>query len=170
MAYIFLGSAISFLAGRVPGTLPDNIHRELAPALLVVCGFLVSYSLWDVMGVGTAKARYKLVEKSYKDLPNQLPEEVYLAQRVQTNQVEQLPVFLVGSLSCALFVNGTVAGLLSLMWAILRRCYASAYRGAVGVPLQDIGLAKYTVPAYFISNSLLVASAVHALRALVSTS
>jgi hypothetical protein len=171
MVYIALGSLISFMAGRTPpGTLPENIHREVAPALIVVCGFLVSYSVWDVMGVGAAKLSTNYEGTSgYKDLTQKsMPEEVYLAIRVQTNQVEQMPVFIVGSLSCALFVNGTVAGVLALIWVILRRCYASAYRGAVGVPLTDVGLGKFTVPAYFVSNAMLMAAAVHAVRCLLS--
>mmetsp|Transcript_49709 Transcript_49709/g.73913 ORF Transcript_49709/g.73913 Transcript_49709/m.73913 type:complete len:195 (-) Transcript_49709:654-1238(-) len=169
ITYIVLGSLISFGTGREPGTLPakDEILREMAPALIVVCGFLASYEVWDVMGVGMAWHKTKLISKSYKDLPTRLPEELYLAQRVQTNQVEQIPIFLIGTLSCALFVNGRVAGVLGLIWAILRRCYASTYRGSVGAAsLQDIGLAKFTVPAYFAVNSMLMATAVHAVRCL----
>jgi len=168
IAYIALGSLISFIAGRSPGTLPGNIHREVAPALIVVCGFLMSYSCWDVMAVGLAKQKHNYMDKSYKNLPQKMPEEVHLAMRVQTNQVEQMPVFIVGSLSCALFVNGTVAGVMSLIWVILRRSYASAYRGAVGVPLGDMGLSKFTIPAYFMSNTMLMAAAVHAVRCLLS--
>mmetsp|Transcript_24699 Transcript_24699/g.53290 ORF Transcript_24699/g.53290 Transcript_24699/m.53290 type:complete len:199 (+) Transcript_24699:71-667(+) len=168
ISYIVLGSLISFGAGRTPdGTLPRNIHRELAPTLIVVCGFLTSYSVWDVLAVGIAKQKHKYGEKRYTD-HQQMPEEVYLAVRVQTNQVEQMPVFLVGSLSCALFVNGTVAGVMSLIWVLLRRGYASAYRGAVGVPVSDIGLGKFTIPAYFMSNGMLMAAAVHAVRCLIS--
>jgi uncharacterized MAPEG superfamily protein len=168
VSYIALGSLVSFMAGRTPGTLPENIHRELAPALIVVCGFLTSYSVWDVMAVGIAKQKFKYGEKSYKDTSQQLPEEVHLAMRVQANQVEQMPVFIVGSLSCAIFVNGAVAGAMALIWVILRRSYASAYRGAVGVPIADIGLGKFTIPAYFLSNTMVMAALVHAVRCLVS--
>ena len=105
--------------------------------------------------------------KTYKDVSTVMPEEVYLAQRVQTNQVEQMPVFIVGSLGCALFVNGSVAGVMLLIWVILRRCYASVYRKAVGVPADDIGLAKFTIPAYFMSNGMVAATAVHAIRSLL---
>jgi hypothetical protein len=167
ITYIALGSLISFLAGREPGTLPENICRELAPALIVVCGFLTSYSLWDVMPVGAAKAKAKYLEKRYTDLPVVMPEEVYLALRVQSNQVEQMPLFIVGSLSCSLLVNGVVAGVMALIWAILRRCYASAYRGGVGVPLADVGLSRFTIPAYFVSHAMLMAAAVHAVRCLL---
>ena len=170
-AYVALGAALSFLAGRQPGTLPDDVGREVAPAVLVVCGFLVSYSVFDVMAVGVARARHRgLMEKPYEDAPQRMPEDVYLAQRVQTNQVEQLTGFVVGSLSCAVLVDGAAAGLMALLWAALRRRYASAYRGASGVPLGEIGLARYTVPAYFLVNSMLAASAVHALRAIVASS
>ena len=167
--YIVFGSLLSFVAGREPGTLPDNIHRELAPVLIVVCVFLVSYSLFDVMAVGVAKQKTKYSEYLYKDLPKQIPEEVHLAWRVQMNQVEQMPVFLVGSLGCALFVNGTVAGVMSGVWVVLRRRYASLYRSANGIPVADIGLSKFTVPAYILSNSSMVmATAIHAVRCLLS--
>ena len=154
--------------GREPGTLPKNVLRELAPSLIVVCGFLVSYSLWDVMAVGMAKAQRGFLHMSCNEIPSQLPEEVYLAQRVQTNQIEQLPVFLVGIFGCALLVNGKVAGILGLIWCILRRLYASAYRKAVGVPLESVGLSQYTVPCYFLSNGMLMATAVQSLRVMLS--
>ena len=169
--YIVLGSILSFLAGREPGTLPDNILKEVGPTLAVICGFLVSYSLYDVMAVGVAKHKYPALRgKPYNDVPPQEPEEVYLAQRVLTNQVEQMPAFIVGSISCAILVNGTVAALLALIWAILRRGYATTYRNGVGLPMKQImiGLGKFTIPAYFCVNAMLMASAIHALRAIVS--
>ena len=169
--YFALGSLISFWWGREPGTLPDDTLREIAPALIVVCCFLVSYSLWDVMAVGTAKIRCKVAENPHADVTandynGKLPEEVYLAIRVQTNQVEQMPVFLVGTLSCALFVNGNVAFIMSLMWFILRRRYATVYRNAVGKRFLDIGLGAYTIPAYFISNAMVMATCAQAIRCL----
>ena len=164
--YILLGCLISFSTGREPGTLPDEILFEVAPTIVVISAFLVSYSVWDVMAVGLAKARHG-VFKSYKDLPNRMPEEVFLAQRVQTNQVEQLPVFLVGILACAVLVNGTVAAVLGSIWAMLRRMYASVYRNSVGIPFADIGLQKYTIPCYFISNSMLMAAAVQSIRHMI---
>jgi MAPEG family len=168
ISYIILGSLISFLTGREPGTLPEDVIREVAPALIVVCGFLTSYSLWDVLAVGTAKGEAKYLDKKYKDLHSQMPEEVHLALRVQTNQVEQMPLFIVGSLSCAIVVNGTVAAVLALVWAILRRCYASAYRNGVGKTMAEIGLGKYTIPAYFASHAMLMATIVHAVRCILS--
>jgi hypothetical protein len=164
-SYIVLGALVSFTAGRTPGTLPANILTEVAPAFLVVCAFLVSYSVLDVLAVGLAKQTTKYGEQRYQDLPRQVPEAVYLAQRVLTNQVEQMPVFLVGSLSCALLVNGRVAGVLSLLWMVLRRRYATVYRGAVGVPA--ISLSTYTLPAYVVSHTMLLAAVVQAVRGLL---
>jgi len=160
---------VSFVFGREPTGefLPpsDGIVQEMAPTLVVVCGFLISYSVWDVMAVGVAKAQTNYyLDKPYKDWPLRTPEPVYLAQRVQTNQVEQLPGFVVGALGCALLVHGTVAAFLALLWAVLRRCYASVYRNAIGVPLADVRLSRFTVPAYFVSNTLLVSTAIQALR------
>ena len=166
LTYVVLGAIISFSFGRTPGSLPENIPHELAPSLIVICAFLTTYSTYDVMGVGIAKAKYKFGEKSYNDLTNILPEEVYLAQRVQTNQVEQMTVFIVGSLTCAIFVNGVVSGVMSLVWVILRRGYASTYRSAAGIPVSNIGLTKYTIPAYFMANGMVMATAVHAIRSL----
>lgn len=167
VVYIILGCLISFLGGREPGTVPENIGQETAYVVIVICGFLTSYSLIDVMAVGLAKADAKYFEKSYKDLPTTIPEEVYLAQRVQTNQVEQIPSFVVASVCCAVFVDGTISGVLALLWAVLRRGYATAYRSGVGLPVRDMGLMKYTIPAYFLINSMLMASTIHALRFLL---
>mmetsp|Transcript_11444 Transcript_11444/g.21829 ORF Transcript_11444/g.21829 Transcript_11444/m.21829 type:complete len:198 (-) Transcript_11444:318-911(-) len=173
VGYTILGSLVSFLAGRDPGTLPDNVVREVAPALVVVAGFLVSYSVYDVMAVGVAKQQCPAAWKSYKDMSTATavpPEPVFLAQRVQTNQVEQMPVFLVGTLGCALVVNGTVAAVLALLWTILRRMYASTYRNAVGIPFAEMGLAQFTIPAYFLSNTMVMSVAVHAVRAMFASS
>jgi hypothetical protein len=86
----------------------------------------------------------------------QIPEEVYLAQRVQTNQVEQIPVFLCGIILCALFVNGTVAAILGLLWSILRIGYGYVYRDSVGMKhehtMKRIG--QCTIPAYFLAISI----------------
>jgi uncharacterized MAPEG superfamily protein len=167
--YLVLGGMISFLAGRDPGSLPKNIQRELAPTIIIICIFLISYSLIDVMAVGIAKQKTQYSNHKYNDLlKQQLPEEVHLAMRVQTNQVEQMPVFLVGSLTCALYVNGIVAGWMAGAWVILRRRYASVYRNALGIPVADIGLAKFTVPSYILANTMVMASAIHAFRCIVS--
>ena len=119
------------------------------------------------MSVGIAKGNARLGAMSYNELPNKVPEEAYLAQRVQTNQVEQMPGFIVGSLSCAIVVNGKVAAVLAFMWAILRRVYATTYKNGVGVPVGKMGLAKLTIPCYFLMNTLLMATVVHCVRALL---
>ena len=62
------GAALSFLFGREPGTLPDDIVKELAPSIVVLCGFLISYELCDVMSVGMAKGRNGILEQTYRDL------------------------------------------------------------------------------------------------------
>ncbi|KAL3936949.1 MAG: hypothetical protein SGBAC_007835 [Bacillariaceae sp.] len=167
--YIFLGAVVSFAFGRQPGTMPDNILKEVSPVLIAICGFMVRYSLWDVMAVGMAKQKMNLMAKRHEDLPAKWPEAVFLAQRVQTNQVEQLPVFIVGALGCAIVVNGTVAAILALIWAILRHMYAEAYRGGVGKSLDEIRLSRFTIPAYFASNIPLMATMVHAIRCLLSS-
>ena len=168
-SYVVLGTIVSFAFGRQPGTMPDNIIKEASPALVAIGGFIVRYSLWDVMAVGMTKQKMNLLAKRYEDLPAKWPEAVFLAQRAQTNQVEQLPVFIVGALGCAIVVNGTVAGILALIWAILRHMYAEAYRGGVGKSLDEIGLGRFTIPAYFASNIPLMATMVHAVRCLLSS-
>lgn len=79
-----------------------------------------------------------------------------------------MPLFIVGSLGCAVMVNGRVAAVLALLWVLLRRQYASHYRCQVGKKLSDMGLATYTVPAYFLCNTMCMATAVQALRVLLS--
>lgn len=166
--YIMFGSAISFLAGREPVSLPDDLLQELGPALIAVCAFLLSYSSIDVLYVGHAKAQCGFVDTSYNELPKQLPEPVYLAMRTQTNQLEQMPVFVVGTIGCALFVNGIVAGIMGSLWVLLRWLYASAYRNAVGITLKKAGLFKFTVPCYFLVNPMVAATMVHFIRAYVT--
>mmetsp|Transcript_6826 Transcript_6826/g.10664 ORF Transcript_6826/g.10664 Transcript_6826/m.10664 type:complete len:194 (-) Transcript_6826:2670-3251(-) len=158
------GAALSFLFGREPGTLPDDIVKELAPSIVVLCGFLISYELCDVMSVGMAKGRNGILEQTYRDLPVKEDEEVYLRQRVLTNQLEQMPLFIVGTLLCALLVNGTIAGIMSLSWVLLRRMYASTYKRGGGMKLKQIGIAKFTIPCYFICNTMVAASGVQAVR------
>ncbi|KAL7534460.1 hypothetical protein ACHAXR_005888 [Thalassiosira sp. AJA248-18] len=169
--YSVLGAVLSFTFGRDPSgmLLPgdDDFVRELAPTIIVICLFLVSYSLLDVMHVGIAKQRYGLASKTYPAIALNPPEEVYLAQRVQTNQVEQLPGFLVGSIFFAILVNGKVGGVLSLLWATLRRMYASTYRASVGQPINKSGITKFTIPAYFVLNAMLMGTVVQCARALV---
>ena len=165
--YIFLGGILSFATGREPGAvLPGDLLRELLPLVIVICTFLLSYSLWDVMTVGVVKQQSKFLECRYNDL--QITEQVYLAQRVQTNQLEQLPLFLIGSIGCGILVNGRVAAILALLWTILRRMYASTYRAGVGKTMEEMALARFTLPAYFISNSMLTATMIHAFRSLLS--
>ncbi|CAJ1966375.1 unnamed protein product [Cylindrotheca closterium] len=168
-SYVVLGTIVSFAFGREPGTLPDNIIKEVSPALIAICGFLIRYSLWDVMAVGMAKGKMNCFYKRYDDLPAKWPEAVFLAQRAQTNQVEQLPVFIMGALGCAIVVNGTVAGVLAVIWAILRHMYAEAYRRGVGKSLEEIGLGRFTIPAYFASNIPLMATMIHAIRCLLAS-
>mmetsp|Transcript_1567 Transcript_1567/g.2447 ORF Transcript_1567/g.2447 Transcript_1567/m.2447 type:complete len:192 (+) Transcript_1567:89-664(+) len=167
--YLVLGSLLSYFAGREPGTLPDDIYRELAPTVIVVCLFLVSYSLLDVMGAGVAKSEHMVTGKKYEDLPVQMPEQVHLALRAQANQVEQLPGFLFAAFSFSLLVNGQVGVVLALVWALLRRRYASIYRNSVGIPLDKKGLSSYTIPAYMAVNAMLMGTAIHAVRGLLAT-
>ena len=87
------GAALAYLFGREPGTLPDDIVKELAPSIVVVCGFLISYEFCDVMSVGMAKGRSGILEQTYRDLPVKEDEEVYFRQRVLTNQLEQMPLY-----------------------------------------------------------------------------
>mmetsp|Transcript_18584 Transcript_18584/g.25784 ORF Transcript_18584/g.25784 Transcript_18584/m.25784 type:complete len:196 (-) Transcript_18584:296-883(-) len=169
-AYALLGAILSFSFGRDPSGphLPeaDVFMKEVAPTTVVICLFLVSYSLLDVMHVGIVKAGYGLSRKPYPAVASNPPHEVYLAQRVQTNQVEQLPGYLVGSIGFTMLVNAKVGALLALVWAILRRMYAVTYRASVGKPIGDSGITKYTIPAYFVLNSLLMGTVVQCMRIL----
>lgn len=173
--YSLLGAILSLRFGRdlsSGGTLLPDITddkllvREVAPTFIVICLFLVSYSLIDVMHVGIVKAQHGIGSKPYPSVLSP-PEEVYLAQRVQTNQVEQLPGFLVGSISFTILVNGRVGAVLTLVWAVLRRMYASTYRSSVGLSIDKAGITKYTIPAYFVLNAMLMGTVVQCARALM---
>jgi uncharacterized MAPEG superfamily protein len=169
--YGVLGSLMSFLCGRGPGVYADNVESilsEVFPSVMVICVFLTSYSVEDVMLCGIAKAGY--MAKNYKDIPAQMPEEAFLAERVQVNQVEQLPSFITATLCFSVLVNGRLGACLAMIWAILRRFYASRYRNSVGIPLDKKGLSMYTVPCYFILNVMLMAVVVQGLRWMVHDS
>ena len=124
--YIVLGCLMCFIFGRPVGTIAEK--EELLPSVIVVCLFLVSYSVYDVMGSGLAKAKggkNTILHADYKDWPARLPEEAFLAERAQTNQLEQMPCFLIGIASFSILVNGTVGAVLGLTWVVLRRLYAA---------------------------------------------
>eukprot|EP00565_Helicotheca_tamesis_P007953 CAMPEP_0185728028 /NCGR_PEP_ID=MMETSP1171-20130828/3530_1 /TAXON_ID=374046 /ORGANISM="Helicotheca tamensis, Strain CCMP826" /LENGTH=202 /DNA_ID=CAMNT_0028396689 /DNA_START=33 /DNA_END=641 /DNA_ORIENTATION=- len=171
LVYTALGMALSFGFGRDPGTLPhaDDFAKELAPTTVVICLFLVSYSLIDVMEVGAAKGEHGINPKSktFGPLTTNPPEEVYLALRAQANQVEQLPAFLVGSICFSILVNGKAGAVLSAIWATLRRMYATAYRASAGKTFQQSGIANYTIPAYFVLNSMLMGTVIHCVRSML---
>mmetsp|Transcript_21806 Transcript_21806/g.30748 ORF Transcript_21806/g.30748 Transcript_21806/m.30748 type:complete len:191 (-) Transcript_21806:265-837(-) len=168
--YGLLGCAASFLFGRNPGDLPENIVTEICPSIIVICIFLVLYSLYDVMGCGIAqRLHHDVLDKRYDDIPTRVPEGVYLAQRAQANQVEQMPPFLVSTLCFSVLVNGKVGAVLAMLWSILRTMYASRYRKSIGIPMNKKGLAMYTIPCYFILNTMLMGSAVHAIRWMIMT-
>mmetsp|Transcript_19041 Transcript_19041/g.44606 ORF Transcript_19041/g.44606 Transcript_19041/m.44606 type:complete len:184 (-) Transcript_19041:727-1278(-) len=165
LVYTGLAFLIVFLFGKKDPSNQDFV-QELAPVVVVTCGFLVSYELLDVMAVGAAKLKTKCYDPPRSsDEINQ--EEVYLAQRVQTNQVEQISPFLIGSYSCALLVDGKVAGVLAMFWVILRRAYAVTYRASIGIPVSKAGLAKFTVPCYFILNAMLMSSVIQSARMMI---
>ena len=124
------------------------------------------------MGVGIARRTTTIAAwqgLKYSDYGSKLlPEAVYLAQRVQTNQVEQLPVLLVGTISCALYVNGNVAAVIATIWCLLRIRYGYVYRASVGLTQGEAfpRIGTYTVPAYFCACALVMAPAITALRSL----
>jgi uncharacterized MAPEG superfamily protein len=168
--YLGLGCALSFGFGRDLGAFPpaDEMAREVSPTIIIICLFLTSYTLLDVMAVGAAKQKYGFSTKRFGPWTHNPPEEVYLALRAQTNQVEQLPGFLVGALSFSILVNSTVGAVLSLTWTVLRRIYASRYRRAMGQTIKESKIGNFTIPAYFALNAMLMGTAVHCARLILS--
>ena len=168
--YFGLGCLLSFCFGRDLDTFPLAVElaREVSPTIIVICLFLTSYSLFDVMAVGVAKQKYGYSTKRFGPWIHNPPEEVYLALRAQTNQVEQLPGFLVGAFSFSVLVNGTVGAVLSLIWTVLRRIYASRYRSAMGQTIKESKIGNITIPAYFVLNAMLMGTAVHCARLVLS--
>lgn len=166
--YALLGAAASFFLGHEPGTLPEDLVRALCPSIIVVSLFLARYTVVDVMSAGVTKSKSVYAIKDYKDMPVQMPEEAYLADRAQMNQLEQMPPFIMATMSFSLLVNGNVGAILALLWSVLRHFYARTYRRSVGLPFGKKGLASYTIPCYFITGTMLMGSAVHALRWMMS--
>jgi len=170
--YLGLGTLLSYGFGRDLDldTFPpaDELAREISPTIIAICLFLTSYSLFDVMAVGVAKQKYGYSTKRFGPWIHNPPEEVYLALRAQTNQVEQLPGFLVGAFSFSVLVNGTVGAVLSLIWTVLRRIYASRYRSAMGQTIKESKIGNITIPAYFVLNAMLMGTAVHCARLVLS--
>eukprot|EP00971_Amphidinium_carterae_P105800 2095201-Amphidinium_carterae.1 len=112
----------------------------------VLCCFVMMYSLLDVMGAGKAKASCKVNDVPYAKQDAKLPEEAYLAERAQMNQVEQFTGFAISTLSFAFFVNGFAAGVMSALYTVLRFLYTSKYRQSVGKTMENMGLTQYTIP------------------------
>jgi uncharacterized MAPEG superfamily protein len=173
--FLVLGAIVSYLFGRrIPvassssSLLPDDILLEVCPSMIVICIFLTTYNLYDAMPCGLSKKRAKLDTTKYTDWPTKMPEDVYLAERVQSNQVEQMTPFIVSTLFFSIVVNGTVGAILSLMWVILRRLYAHKYRSSVGITMENKNIGSYTVPCYFIINTMSMGSVVHAIRYMYS--
>ena len=78
LIYLFLGTVLSFCFGRDPGTpLPpaDDLARDISPTVAILCLFLVSYSLLDVMAVGAAKQKYGFSKKKFGLWAHNPPEE-----------------------------------------------------------------------------------------------
>jgi len=159
-----VGVFLSFGVGRTPGTLPTDVVGELWLPVIAVCLFLSLYSVLDCMAVGVAKEKHGLNAKPLSAPPKVIPDEVQVAVRVQANQVEQMTGYIVATFAFSLLVNGQVGGVLSCVYLVLRRLYATAYRGSAGLPLKEMGLEKYTVPCYFIYNGMAMACVVHMLR------
>ena len=75
-----------------------------------------------------------------------------------------MPSFVVASLIFSFLVNGKVGAILTAIWCVLRRLYASRYRSSVGKSLAESGVTMYTIPAYFVLNAMLMGTAVQCLR------
>lgn len=170
ITYSILGLILSYAFGpdsSETNRTVDYVTKELAPTIAIICLFGVSYSLLDVMGVGIIKAKHGIGDKAYTpSMVTNVPEEVYIAQRIQTNQVEQLPSFIVASLSFSFFVNANVGAVLTAVWVVLRRLYAVVYRSSVGKPLGQSGINRLTIPAYFVLNAMLMGTVVQCIRSL----
>lgn len=155
--YFVLGAMLSYGFGRTPGTV--NVE-ELRFTAVVLAAFFVYYSAYDVMAVGAARRRTNTFGRKTP------PDELDCAMRVQANQVEQFVPFVGSSILFSLFVNGQVGGLLAATWAVLRAMYAVKYRASVGIDFLSKGLTAYTIPCYFIVNTMSTAIIVHIVRSL----
>ena len=172
--FLVFGVVASFVFGRrtpVPGELfPtdggdfDTIILDICPSIVVICIFLTTYNLYDAMGCGVSKLNAGIQTTNYNEWPSRMPESVYVAERIQSNQVEQMTPFIVSTLMFSWIVNGTVGAVLATTWVGLRRMYAYRYRSSVGKKMVDKNLGMFTVPCYFIINTMSMGTVVHLVR------
>mmetsp|Transcript_6634 Transcript_6634/g.17343 ORF Transcript_6634/g.17343 Transcript_6634/m.17343 type:complete len:178 (-) Transcript_6634:359-892(-) len=158
--YVALGTALSLIFGREPGTLAADPVKDFAISAVAICGFFLWYSVFDVMSVGVLRIR----SKSLYGKADDEPEDLRMALRVQANQVEQMTNFVTATVAFSVLVNGIVGGVLGCLWVLLRAAYAHVYRKSAGVAWKDKGLGTFTVPCYFLINSMNAATIVHMLR------
>jgi len=121
------------------------------------------------MAVGAAKRGTMAGDASYRQYGMEpVSEEVYLAQRVLTNELEQMPGFFLGTIGCAIYINGNVAAGMALCWSLIRIGYGIVYRGSVGLKYKQVmeRIVRFTIPSYFISNTMVMATTIHAVRLL----
>eukprot|EP00756_Hemistasia_phaeocysticola_P009916 Hpha_TRINITY_DN14971_c1_g1::TRINITY_DN14971_c1_g1_i1::g.143899::m.143899 len=146
-----------------------DVAREFALPLLAIGGFVMSYELFDSMGV--AKAAFananafkdgKVAER-FSTPVSDLPPSYMRAVRAQSNQVEQVPFFIAMLLGAVLFADGIAVGSLGVGYCSLRALYARAYRRG---GLTD-KLGAYTVPCYFIMGTISMVNVIGAIKVLL---
>mmetsp|Transcript_53990 Transcript_53990/g.131091 ORF Transcript_53990/g.131091 Transcript_53990/m.131091 type:complete len:225 (+) Transcript_53990:119-793(+) len=171
--FLAFGAVASFVFGRrtpVPGELFsvdgdfETTILEVCPSIVVICIFLTTYNLYDAMGCGLSKLYAGLQTTPYNEWPTRMPESVYVAERIQSNQLEQMTPFIVSTLMFSWIVNGTVGAMLATTWVVLRRMYAYHYRSSVGKKMVDKNLGMFTIPCYFIINTMSMGTVVHLVR------
>ena len=165
--YFVMGWAFIHFCGR-PFASVDNVAREFALPLLAIAVFVMSYELFDVMGVGLSAIAHAnafndgKTSERYTTPVADLPPAYVCAVRAQANQVEQVPFFTIMLLGAVLFADGLAVGTLGVLYCGIRALYARAYRtNGLGA-----SLAAYTIPCYFILGPLAMANIVGALKLL----
>lgn len=128
LIYLLLGTVLSLCFRRDPGTpLPPahELARNVSPSMAIICFFLVSYSLLDVMAVGAAKQKYDFSKKKFGPWVHNPPEEVYLPFGPRPIKLSN---FLVSSLDLYSFQSWSMG-----TWGQSCRLYGLSFVGCMQV-------------------------------------
>jgi hypothetical protein len=137
--------------------------RDLAWPL-VAFTLAASMYAYDLMQVGGSRQKFKLWDTYLKADAAKLPIEYVAACRAQTNQTEQLVVFVPALFLGTLFFNARVSGALGIVWVLVRTAYAEHFRSSTALAFKDKGLGKFTIPCYMIISTLHIAAVFNVLR------
>ena len=146
----------------------EDLAHEFAVPLLAIASFVLSYEIFDCMGVGIVaianahKFKDGKISERFQTPVVDLPSDYVRALRAQSNQIEQMPFFMAMLLGAVLFVDGVAVGMLGVVYCFTRALYGRAYR-AGGL---TSALSAYTMPCYFMMGTVAGINVVGAIQLL----